>query len=216
MVTTVEKLTAHVDDLKQGKIDVNTGSRLMSLLRQITEEDNSKADYPTITLFADWVAHTKLDRKNARVILMEIEAALQKEAQQPGHFDNNTLMRAVSPRKLRNEIDTLLKSKNIDNTITEPATFVPIALAVVEEISSKPLELTDDLLAKRMKEDISEDKRVEVVQSVVIEPNTIPGDKSKFKIGATIFPNPPVAGMPGFKIQSAFPIATDASGKPVT
>jgi hypothetical protein len=44
MATTVEKLTAHVDDLKQGKIDVNTASRLISLLRQITEEDNSKAD----------------------------------------------------------------------------------------------------------------------------------------------------------------------------
>jgi hypothetical protein len=212
MVATVEKLSAHVDDLKQGKIDVNTASRLLLLLHQITEEDN----YPTITLFADWIAHTKLDRKNARAILTEIEVALRKEAEQPGHFDHTTLMRVVSLKRLHNEIGTLLKNKNVDSAITKPRVFVPIALAVAEEISSKPLELTDDLLAKRMEEKIPEDKRIEVVQSVVIEPNTIPGDKSKFQIRAKVFPNPPVAGMPGFNIQSAFPIATDANGKPIT
>jgi hypothetical protein len=107
MTRSVERLAAHVEAMKRN-IDPNTVSRFMSLSRQVIEETNTKDRYPVFNLFCDWSLHPKLDRKDAQNILGAIEEALLVEMVKPGHFTSDTLMAAVSPRRLQNEMIALL------------------------------------------------------------------------------------------------------------
>jgi hypothetical protein len=145
MATVVERLASQVETLKRGPIDVNTATRLLTLARQVIEEDHSKSKYPTINLYADWSVHNKLDRKDAQKVLGDIEEALRIEMEEkPGHFDGNTMVRAVSPRKFGQELGELLRSKMIDPSVAEPKYLVPIFESVLEEVSTKPLQLSTE------------------------------------------------------------------------
>jgi hypothetical protein len=111
MATATERLANHVNELKQGPIDVSKATRLLALARQIIEADQTKKKYPIINLYADWTVHNKLDRQDAQRILGEIDEAFRVEAKQPGHFDANTMALAISPKKFASELDELLKAK---------------------------------------------------------------------------------------------------------
>jgi len=212
MPTAVERLANHVETLKRGSIDVSTATRLLTLTRQVIENDNSKSKYPTINLYGDWSVHDKLDRKDAQKILAEIDEAFRIEAKQPGHFDANTMARAISPRKFGQELGEALKAKLIDPSMAEPQYLVPILRSIMQEISTKPLELPEAEFAKRMKEQRSEKDRIEIVKSLVIEPNQDPQNKAEYRLKAIVYPNPPVPNMPGFQLISPFILAQDQAG----
>jgi len=77
---------------------------------KLLEHDNAKGTYPTITLYRDWVVHTKLDRSAVADSLVRL-------------FDdyvtsNNTtasdkLKELVSPLTLRQELTTYLTHHNL-------------------------------------------------------------------------------------------------------
>jgi hypothetical protein len=216
MATAVERLAIHVETLKRGPIDVSTATRLLTLARQIIETDKTKSTYPTINLYGDWCVHDKLDRKGAQKILAEIEDALRIELSgKPGHFDGDTMARAVSPRKFGQELSGLLKSKLIDPTVAEPKYLVPILKSVLEEVSTKPLELPGDVFAKRLKEQRSEKERIHIVKSLVIESNTDPQVKGNYQLRAVVTENPGHPNVPEINIASPMIIATDEAGNVV-
>jgi hypothetical protein len=216
MATAVERLATHVETLKRGPIDVSTATRLLTLVRQVIETDKTKSTYPTINLYGDWCVHDKLDRKDAQKILAEIEDALRIEMEEkPGHFDHNTMARVVSPRKFGQELSDLLKSKLIDPNVAEPKYLVPILKSVLEEISTKPLELREDVLAQRMKEQRSETERIHIVKSLVIESNPDPQVKANYRLRAVVTQNPVNPNVPEINIASPLIIATDAAGNVV-
>jgi hypothetical protein len=210
--TALERLASHVEILKRGSIDVSTATRLLALSRQIIENDNSRSKYPTINLYGDWSVHNKLDRKDAQRVLAEIDEAFRIEAEQPGHFDGNTMARAISPRKFEQELGEFLKAKLIDPSIGEPQYLVPILRSIMQEISTKPLELPEAEFAKRMKEQRSEKDRIQIVKSLVIEPNQDPQNKAEYRLRAIVYPNPPVPNMPGFQVITPFILAKDEAG----
>lgn len=214
MATATERLATHVEALKRGTIDVSTSTRLLSLLRQVVETDSSKSKYPTINLYADWTLHNKLDRKDAQKILAEIEEALRIEISgKRGHFDANTMARAVSPQRFGTELQTILRRKLIDPSIAKPNYLVPILQSIVEEVSTKPLELPADVLAKRMKEQRSEQQRILIVKSLVVEKNSNPQVEGNYGLKAAITFNPVMQNMPLLNIAAPLIIARDASGK---
>jgi hypothetical protein len=191
MTNSVERLAAHVEAMKSN-IDQSTVSRLMSLSRQVIEETKKKDQYPVLNLFCDWSAHPRLDRKDAQKVLAALEEALREEMEMPGRFTADTFTAIVSPRRLRNDMSALLTANTIDPTIADnPRYFVPIATCLVEDISHKPLELTEANLREKMKKPVAVGKRADVIRS-----------------------NPPMPTS-GIYIQAPFVIATDEKGNPI-
>jgi hypothetical protein len=214
MTNSVERLAAHVEAMKSN-IDQSTVSRLMSLSRQVIEETKKKDQYPVLNLFCDWSAHPRLDRKDAQKVLAALEEALREEMEMPGRFTADTFTAIVSPRRLRNDMSALLTANTIDPTIADnPRYFVPIATCLVEDISHKPLELTEANLREKMKKPVAVGKRADVIRSLTIEPNTDPGIKANFVIKVDVRPNPPMPTS-GIYIQAPFVIATDEKGNPI-
>jgi hypothetical protein len=213
MARAVERLATHVEILKLGPINVSTATRLLMLARQVIEIDRMKSKYATVNLYADWCVHDKLDRNNAQKILAEIDDALRIEMERPGHFDANTMAQAISFRKFGQELSHLLKSKLIDPSIAEPEYLVPILKSVLEEVSTKPLELPRDVLAKRSKDRCREMGRIYTVKSLVIESNTDPQVRADYLLRAVVVTQSP-AGPRASEINIAAPliIATDAAG----
>jgi hypothetical protein len=135
--------------------------------------------------------------------------------EKPGHFTADTFMATVSPRRLRDEMIALLSANTIDPTIADNLQyFVPLAARLTEDISHKPLELTDAKLKAKMEKPAGR-KRADVIRSLIIEPNTDPQVKANFVIKADVRRNPPTPEMPGFFLQAPFVIATDGNGNPV-
>jgi hypothetical protein len=176
----------------------------MSLSRQVIEETNTKDRYPVFNLFCDWSLHPKLDRKDAQNILGAIEEALLVEMEKPGHFTSDTLMAAVSPRRLRNEMIALLTANMIDPTVAENLHyFVPIVAWLTEDISHKPLELTE----KKFNQKLLAGKPANIIRALTLEPNTNPQIRAKFVIKADVrrYPTPRI---PTVFLAAPFVIAT--------
>jgi hypothetical protein len=214
MTGSVERLAAHVEAMKRN-IDPSTVSKLMSLSRQVLEETKKKDQYPILNLFCDWSLHPKLDRKDAKNVLAAIEDALSEEMEKPGHFTADTFMAIVSPRRLRDEMIALFKANIVDPTIAVSTHyFVPIAVRLTEDISHKPLELTEKGLEEKMIKPIAAGKQAYIVRALTIEPNSNPALKASFVIKAEVRPHPPLQ-VPQIYIQGPFVIARDDKGNPV-
>jgi hypothetical protein len=215
MTRLVERLAAHVEAMKRN-IDPSTVSRFMSLLRQVIEETETKHRYPILNLFCDWSLHPKLDRKDAQNILAAIEEALLEEMEKPGHFTADTFTVTVSPRRLRDEMIALLTANTIDPAIADnPHHFVAMAACLTEDISHKPLELTEKRLKEKTDKPITVGKQAHVVRALTIEPNTNPEVKAKYMIKADIVRLPLTPQVQRIYIQAPFVIATDEKGNPV-
>lgn len=213
MTRSVERLAAHVEAIKRN-IDPSSVSRLMSLLRQVIEESETKHRYPILTLFCNWSLHPKLDQKAAQTILATIEEALREEMTMPGHVTASTLLATVSPRQLQEETISLLARNTIDPAIAKnPQYFVRIAEVLREDVLHKPLELTETKLREKLEKAASTCARTLVVRSLTIEPNADPQVKAPFVIKIEIRPHPPTP--PTIYLQAPFVIATDAQGNPV-
>ena len=139
MKNSIERLAAQVEVMKT-TIDQSTVSRLMLLSRQVIEETKKKDRYPVLNLFCDWILHPKLDRKDAQNVLAAVEKALSEEM----HFTADTFMATISPRRLRDQMIALFTANTVDPTIADNTHyFVPIATLLTEDVSRKPLELTE-------------------------------------------------------------------------
>lgn len=206
MSKVVERLAEQAQKLKDGNINNDSVNNFMNYLRQFSDE--SGANVPHLKLYADWCVHPKLERKGAEGVLAQIESEFRKEvAGPPGTFTADTLIGSLSLEGLRADISSLLGQASVDAAmVANPRAFAPILSVLLEELTHKPLKLSDEKIKSRtagLKE--SETTTDYMITSLVMEPNTDKTIPRKFQITANVRPLPPHPRLPaGVNLRTHF------------
>jgi hypothetical protein len=175
----------------------------MNYLRQYADERGEKAT--SLRLYADWCLHPHLDRKGAEGVLRQIEDELRKEMTGAGgSFSGATLANAISLQKLRVDIQSLLGQAGIDSVIVEAAeAFTPIKAVLFEELTHKPLKLSNQRIQERTGGLAPSEKTTDyMITSLFIEPNTEASISAQFQIVVNVRPIPPHPYAPNFGIKA--------------
>ena len=214
MPKTIERLAAQVEKLRKGDVGNDSVNNLVNYLRQFSEETGAKGQHGIFKLYADWCVHPALDRRDAKNILNQIQAAFHHEltAAGKGTFTGDTLVGAISVEKLRQDMKSILDQAGVSSAITAPEIFVSIAKCLREELVHKPLKLSDDELNQIAGKNPTEP----IVTSLIIEPNSDPSSAIiKFQIAASVRAPHPRAGAMNINIKTPFVIARNAKGEPI-
>ena len=103
--------------LEQPRLNVSSVSLLMTLSRQLIEENDLQREYRYLKLYCDWTLHTKIDRSAiAKQILDLISAEIRSNDSKQY---NDVILKIIGLENLRSDFINLYTTFNIPTNIFE-------------------------------------------------------------------------------------------------
>jgi hypothetical protein len=123
---------------------------ILRLTRLIIKQENWRKQYPTLSLYCDWVQHEEIDRNaHACVILEKINEILVDLGDGDISAINREISRAFHLVPLRQEMLLLFMSKSIRTDIVDSlSNWRGFLGAVLDDISRRPLRMPDNADSK--------------------------------------------------------------------
>ena len=122
--------------------------------RRLLEHLRLRSTFPVVALYADWCAHTRLDRNSAAAILFKITEALNRELRHPSDTSIDALYHAVRSalgiRALQPQLIDLFGRVGVKTSpVIECRMYCQFIGAVLDTIAELPLEFPKDIAAQR-------------------------------------------------------------------
>jgi hypothetical protein len=125
-------------------------SDILIKTRRLLEDTKLQKSFPVVMLYADWCAHTRLDRIGAASVLLQITERLNRHVRDSMNASINAIYDAVhSPiafKELQGELVTLYKQFGIEiSALLSPQMFRQFVGAIVDTIAGLPLEFPPNI-----------------------------------------------------------------------
>jgi hypothetical protein len=85
---------------------------LLAGIRKLIERDDAREKYPDLNFHCDWALHAKLDRRAAKEVLLEFDAA-------HAHLRGGTIELHDLPKELGSEIDRISKMTSFEEELSQ-------------------------------------------------------------------------------------------------
>jgi hypothetical protein len=113
--------------------------------RRLLESASRSEDFPVVGLYADWCAHSKLDRAGAAAVLLEITAALNRSIRDSSNASIDAVYGSVNSAlglgALKVQLGALYNQFNVDTwPFDDPQMFRQFMGAILDAIAELPLK----------------------------------------------------------------------------
>jgi hypothetical protein len=142
-----ERLRTHFGRILGGQCFSPELVEILRLTRLLIEQEKWAKQYPTLSLYCDWVQHGELDRHpHTWVVLEKINDILVDK----GHADVSAVIREISRAfglaPLRQEMLWVFMSKSIQTDIVDSlSNWRGFLGAVLDDLSQRPIRLPDNV-----------------------------------------------------------------------
>jgi len=138
----------------RGRFERLEASDILIKSRRLLEDTKLQKSFPVVMLYADWCAHTRLDRIGAGSVLLRITEGLNRHVRDSTNASINAIYDAVhSPiafKKLQGELVTLYEEFGVEiSALLSPHMFRQFVGAIVDTIAGLVLEFPPNIERKR-------------------------------------------------------------------
>jgi hypothetical protein len=124
--------------------------------RRLLEDTKSQNSFPVAVLYADWCAHTRLDRTGAAAVLLKITEGLNRHVRDSSNASIDAVYDAVrsalAVRTLQSELVNLYGRFGVETSaLVAPQMVRQFIGAILDTVAGLPLEFPKDVGQKRDK-----------------------------------------------------------------